>query len=385
METIQAPIEKLTKGPTFHWFAYYDKFQFDPTDRYVLSNEVDFEGRMPEIGDEIRVGVIDRENGNAWKELGTSTAWCWQQGCMLQFLPGSDSKVIWNDRGDGHYISHIMDIHTGEKRTIQHPVYSVSPTGREAVTPDFRRINDTRPGYGYEGFPDPYADVLTPDDSGIWRVSLETGKADLIISVAQMAAIPYPFGDLSGAKHYFNHLLFNTDGSRFEFLHRWIDNEGKFHTRMFTAAPDGSDIRLVTNGAGQAVSHFIWRDPDTLNVWEGGPEHGFVLYPDDNSQQGTRILDARDGHQSHLPGHEDWMVYDAYPDAENKRPLLLLHIPTGRTVEVGRFLSPPEYGGPLRCDLHPRTSRSGTLLTIDSVHEGDGRQIYLLDIREIIG
>ena len=31
-----APVRAITKGPKFHWFGYYDKFQFDPTNRYVL-------------------------------------------------------------------------------------------------------------------------------------------------------------------------------------------------------------------------------------------------------------------------------------------------------------------------------------------------------------
>ena len=30
-----------------HWFGYCDKLEFDPTDRYVLGMEVDFEHRVP--------------------------------------------------------------------------------------------------------------------------------------------------------------------------------------------------------------------------------------------------------------------------------------------------------------------------------------------------
>jgi len=41
------PCRAITKGPKFHWFGYYDKWQFDPTDRYVLGMEVDFEHRSP--------------------------------------------------------------------------------------------------------------------------------------------------------------------------------------------------------------------------------------------------------------------------------------------------------------------------------------------------
>jgi len=64
------PVRAITRGPKFHWFAYYDKLQFDPTSRYVLSNEVDFEHRSPAPGDEIRMGLIDLKDKDRWTELG---------------------------------------------------------------------------------------------------------------------------------------------------------------------------------------------------------------------------------------------------------------------------------------------------------------------------
>ena len=39
------PIRAITKGPHYHWFGYYDKWQFDPTGRYVLGMQVDFQHR----------------------------------------------------------------------------------------------------------------------------------------------------------------------------------------------------------------------------------------------------------------------------------------------------------------------------------------------------
>ena len=47
-------------------------------------------------------------------------------------------------------------------------------------------------------------------------------------------------------------------------------------------------------------------------------------------------------------------------------------------LELGRFHSPPRYAGPVRCDLHPRWSRDGGQVCIDSVHEGS-RQMYVID------
>jgi hypothetical protein len=68
------PVRAITHGPKYHWFGYYDKFQFDPTDRYVLAMEVDFEHRSPRPEDTIKIGMVDLEDGDRWIELGESRA-----------------------------------------------------------------------------------------------------------------------------------------------------------------------------------------------------------------------------------------------------------------------------------------------------------------------
>jgi len=239
-----------------------------------------------------------------------------------------------------------------------------------------------RPGYGYAGLPDRRADQPAPDDSGIWHVDLETGRAELIISLAQIAAIPNTSADAGNAKHYFNHLLFSPDGGRFVFLNRWGPGAGKrWGTRMFTASPDGSDIRLVTDGQGEPVSHFIWRDAKHINVWVAYLS-GFAVFGDDGSGEGQLVLAAQDGHQSYLPGGQ-WMLFDCYPRDEGARRLLLCRLADKQVFEVGRFASPPAYTGPLRCDLHPRFGPDGRKVVVDSAHD-QGRQLYMLDISEVL-
>ena len=49
------PVRTITRGPKFHWFGYYDKFEFDPTNRYVLGMEVDFEHRSPTQKDSLNI------------------------------------------------------------------------------------------------------------------------------------------------------------------------------------------------------------------------------------------------------------------------------------------------------------------------------------------
>ena len=390
------PVRPITRGPKYHWFGYYDKLEFDPTGRYVLGMEVDFQDRSPQPDDVIKIGMVDLEDNDRWIELGETCAWNWQQGCMLQWRPGSSTEIMWNDREGDRFVCHILDVKTRKKKTIPFPIYTVSPDGRTALCPDFRRINDMRPGYGYAGPPDPYKDELAPENTGIYRVDLETGKGKLIISLADMVKISYPGGKVSDKKHYFNHLLFSPDGSRFIFLNRWRISEYRasnpttpFDTRMLTATPDGGDIRVVDDSG--YTSHFIWRDPSHILAWTKLSSHGFkfYLFKDDGSRE-TQVVGkdvmTRNGHCSYLPENE-WILNDIYPDENRLQHIYLYHVATGRKMPIANVYLSPKYkfDSELRVDTHPRFSPDGRFVVIDSPHDGYGRQLYLLDISKIVG
>ena len=387
------PVRQITRGPKFHWFGYYDKFETDPSDRFVLGMEIDFEHSSPRPDDVIRLGMIDLCDQDRWRELGTSSAWCWQQGCMLQWRPGSEKEVIWNDRENGEYVSRLLDVKTGALRTISHPIYALSPDGRYAIAPDFRRLGDTRPGYGYVGIPDPNRDVLAPKDSGIFKIDLNTGKQELLFSVADIVSLPYPHRDISKAKHWFNHLLFNPDGSRFVFLHRWRNPGEKWNmTRMITAAADGSDIRIPADSGW--ISHFIWRDPGHILAYAEatpGGRQGFYVFEDStrkNVEEIARGVVKSDGHCTYTPDKQ-WVLYDTYPDRSMNQHVYMYHVSRKRLVHVGVFAAPRVYWGvppqnEWRCDLHPRFTRDGNKVIIDSPYNGTGRQIHLIDVSAIV-
>jgi hypothetical protein len=226
-----------------------------------------------------------------------------------------------------------------------------------------------RPGYGYPGLPDPNRDVLAPEDSGIFNIDLETGEAKIVVSVADMLKIPMPGVELEKAKSYFNHLLISPDGNRFEFLHRWGFPIWRGATRMLTAAPDGSDIRIV-DPYGK-TSHFIWRDPSHILAWASHPSHGsaFYLYEDQTGGQvdivGKGVMTVN-GHCTYLPGNE-WILNDTYPQGKSREQKpYLYHVKTGKRVWLGYSHLPPEYRGEWSCDTHPRFSPHGRKVVIDS-------------------
>lgn len=132
-ETQLPPVRQIMRGPRHHWFGYYDKLQFSPDNRYVLGMEVPFEHRSPTPDDTIRIGMVDLQDNDRWIELGETRAWNWQQGCMLQWLPGDQPEIIWNDRvrdGAGErFVSHVMGAGTRNKpRTLPHPTTRSVPT-----------------------------------------------------------------------------------------------------------------------------------------------------------------------------------------------------------------------------------------------------------------
>ena len=401
------PVRTITRGPRHHWFGYYDKLQFSPDNRYVLGMEVPFEHRSPTPDDTIRIGMVDLHDNDRWIELGETRAWNWQQGCMLQWLPGDQPEIIWNDRvrdGTGErFVSHVMNVQTHKLRTLPHPIYSVSPDAKAGILPDFRRLNDCRPGYGYCGIPDPNADQDRPREAGLWQMDLQSGDLKLLLPFEQVAAVPYddggtPFAnDPAQSKHWFNHLLYAPDGKRFLFLHRWRTREslsgggaarGGFSTRMFTCNADGSDLYVV-DPLGK-TSHFVWRDPQHIAAWAFHPSHGerFYLFKDrtrEVSVIGPDVMTVN-GHNTYLAIADNrWILNDTYPDKERLQHPYLYEVPTNRKIPLGHFYSPKEYAGEWRCDTHPRSSRDGQLVCIDSPHTGEGRQMHLIDIREIVG
>ncbi|WP_339708616.1 hypothetical protein [uncultured Kriegella sp.] len=389
-------IIKLTSGPKQHWFGYYDKLQVDPTGRYVLVAEVDTIHRSPTENDGLIIGMIDLHDNNKWIPLGESHAWGWQQGCMLQWIPGSKEEILWNDLEDGKFVTRILNVFTKERRTLPKAIYTLSNDGTFALGTEFNRIQKLRPGYGYAGVPDPYEENRHPGEIGLYKIDLKTGHSELLITIDAMAKEEHQGEDLTDYWHWFNHILISPDDQRFTFLHRWRKEKGNgkdkaasgFITRMVTADLDGSN-RYILDPSGY-TSHFIWKNPKEICMWTKpiGKDNGFYTFTDKTNKivpVGEGIMTVN-GHNTYINGtNEEWILNDTYPQgAERLQELYLYHVPTKKKISLGKFHEPLKYKGEVRCDLHPRNSPDGHLVFFDSTHGGDGRQLYMIDVSKII-
>jgi len=381
----------VTCGPNHHFFGYYGICPWDITERYILCMESEFSSRPPTAEDTLTIGFVDTFNNGVFTKAAETRAWNFQQGCFLRWNPSRpDCEIFYNDRRGDRYIAVLLNIFNGQRTEFSRPLYDISADGRRGLSLNFARLNDTRPGYGYAGLEDPFKNDPYPAEDGIYMMELDSPKTTLIVSYAQIAE-QFLSDELKGRKLWFNHLMFNTDASRFVFLARYeapLQPSGaRWLTSMFTANADGSDLYCLSKHCD--VSHFDWYDSNTLLVWTERPNYGKNYYLLTDKTQyyeviGRRIL-TEDGHCSFSPGRK-WVLTDTYPDAQGMRSLILFDFKKEKALEIGRFRDLASVWGDnwqIRCDLHPRWSRTGKSVCFDSAM-ADTRQMYVLDISNII-
>ncbi|CAM4294693.1 TolB family protein [Palleronia rufa] len=381
---------RLTRGGPdgpFHSHSYYDVPVFDATGRRIVAHRMSFAGRQPTPEDTIEIGLIDADRPDSWQPIGESRAWSWQQGPLAQWL-GGGPRVVWNDREGPDFVARIHDTETGETRTLGRTVYGVDPAGTTGFSLDMGRLNAVRPGYGYPGGPDGTALPRYPDDDGVWRVDLETGRARLVLSLRRAARLVRPrLGmrarlrhGLAGYTYWFNHVKVAPDGRRFTVKLRWRKIGGPWNESMgvsLTCGADGDDPRLLAD----ATSHVIWRDPEHLYFWRRGAVEVFRDEAAGGRKVGTIAPDLIDAnvHIRHLDANARHFVLDT-PYRE-EIDLLTLDTRTGTHRRIATFPGHVPRRGPFRCDLHPCPSPDGRRIVVTSLRDG-GRQIYLLEATE---
>jgi hypothetical protein len=228
----------------------------------------------------------------------------------------------------------------------------------------------------YTGIPDPYEGLQSPKQSGIERMDMETGKAELLISLDRMAEIAFPQGYTGESNLYFFREGWNPSGTRFIAFLRNMDSPDR-HVSGWSISADGQEVRYFFDNP----SHHVWQDDSTM--LEG---RYFGLFKDDGSGKMVEKLAEVKANvdPTILPEpYDDWIMGDTYV-LDGVQHLFLFHRPTDLFVPLVRLNATGPSGGIYRVDLHARCSRDGRIVSIDATHEGLGRQMYILDIGHIL-
>jgi hypothetical protein len=364
------------------FFGYYNISPFN-TKGEILFGQIKTNNIRGSLIEKLSIRL---KSGNGIiKEINSSNAWNWQQGCMLQWFGNSDESIIYNDYStkDDLYIAKIQNIVTNEEQVLNKPIYSVAKSGKFALTLNFDRLALMRPDYGYFNRNIDWDDLPSDSEDGIWNLDIEKNNSSLIITLEQLKNF-HPVSTMEGARHKVNHIDISPDGKRFMFLHRWIGPQGRF-MRLFTAnCNNGGDLFHVTGN--EMVSHNCWLGNNGIISFCKLPDgrNRYAHFKDKTGLIGIIGENdfSRDGHPS-VSADGRWMLTDDYPDTSRFSGLYLYDLKNNKRYILGKFFQPLKFKKEKRIDLHPKWSTDGKHISIDSGHNGK-RNMYILNIEKII-
>ena len=366
-----------------YFFGYYDKSPWDATNRYVLCLKANNTWKDVSPKEIAEIILIDTQNNNSVRTIARTHTWNVQMGCMMQWLgPDFSSKIIFNDYRNNKYCSVVIDINSLEERVFDMPIFSVSNDGKTALTLDFSRLYRLRPGYGYYNVEEVTANEKIPDTTCIWKLSLETGEVQSILSYKDL----YNFetrSEMKNAEHKVNHIMISPNGKRFMVLHRWFKGHHKY-TRLVTCNIDGRELYNLSDD--DMVSHCFWKDDNHIIAFENKKLTGVGYYlMKEQSKEYTHLWAGidDDGHPSYSPDGK-LIVFDTYPDRARIASIRVSGTNNSDikyVKTIARVFAPFKYDNDTRCDLHPRWDRLGKKICFDSVFEGK-RGLYVLNIDE---
>ena len=367
-----------------YFFGYYDKSPWDASGRYLICMKTKDTWSEPDPFTRADIMLIDTGNANAIRRIADTLTWNVQQGCMAQWLgPKHNNEIIYNTMRDGNYCSIILNINTLEEKLLPLPVYTVSSDGKYALSLDFSRLHNLRPGYGYAALPETTEGEALPDSPCIWRVNLDTGDVAPILSYTDFVKFqPRPEMLEHDSVHKVNHLMLSPCGNRFMVLYRWFCGQRKY-TRLITCNIDGSDMYLLSDD--DMVSHCYWKNDEEIIAFERKKDGGNGYYlMKDKTQEYRRLWPQlnNDGHPSYCPTDNSLVVFDTYP---NRARVQEVKVARDNDVEgkdvtvIAKVFAPFKYDNDTRCDLHPRWSRDGKKICFDACFEGH-RGLYTVDL-----
>jgi len=410
-KTVICPVVAETPADRAHFFGFHDVTPWNPAGDALVILQTDPGHRDLPAGEVAQVCVW--QPGHAPDPVGVTTAWNYQMGARAQWLP--DSTLVYNVVDNGELSAVRVDPAQGITTPLAFAVGAIDSAGWESVSPHYGRLARHWPAYGVPGTQAPSEDVPVPKDDGLWKLDLETNRVELFLSVAQVAAFE-PRSVPADIPQFLTHPLYSPSGKRIAFLHRFLTADHATYTRLVVVDRDGSNMRVL---AEEKVSHFCFRDDDTILVWarqmagaiaaarrngwlaspllrpalklarklKGGMrqtlirEHYFMIpveNPDARKPVGRDSLPV-DGHPMFRPGDPRWFVTDTYPDETGHQALMLFDLEHSARVDIGSFLSDLSVGdGDIKCDLHPRWNPQGTQISIDTTRAGV-RQCVIVD------
>ncbi len=305
--------------------------------------------------------------------IGKTCSYNWQQGCRAQWL--TDELLIFNDYSENNYNANVYSLSENKiVKTFHHPVQDAYKTDY-FLSVNYSRLAQFNPDYGYRNIKSALCNTAA---DGIWKTDYKTGKTILLHSIQSVTETGHQ-SLFEQCKHIINHVMISPDGSKFMFIHRYYQGHRRYDRLLLS---DFTKLVLLLDE--NIVSHCHWIDNEKfIGYFRYKGEDGFYVYDLSNGNvEPVREMNNIAFGDGHPTCFRNWIAFDTYPDKSRMQHLFLFNFETQQTIPLLEVCHSLKYQEECRCDLHPRFSDNGKLISFDSVYQGHRTQC-MVDISKI--
>ena len=358
------------------FFGYYDIQQLNNNQERALFTKISLNADTRK--DNAELFWSDLINGEE-HYISQTSAWCWQQGSRLRWHPENDAVVLFNDVLENEYITRVWNIETNtEIKKYSRALYDITPDMKYGFSLNYSRLQRLRPGYGYNKLPDETIDVMAPDNDGLFRVNLETNEIELLVSLHDLSEMSPESIDLW---NYINHISVSPSGKRLIFFHIWTPSvTSRWRVALYSINTDGTELKCLEKD--YRASHYCWMNDDQILITAGGfsnKESRYIIY--DILSGKRKLLNGEmfkyDGHPT-VSSDKKTFIIDTYPIGNSRQILYSGSVENGECRPILDLFSNPRMFEEKRCDLHPRVTRDGKYISIDTTYRKGKRSVIIL-------
>lgn len=360
-------LDFISKEKTHVFFGYYDISPFNKkTDEIVYLN-------LQEHSNKVIIVSSNLSNLKNERIIADSSAWSWQQGIRLRWMPDNDREIIFNDFVDDKYIARIINVDNAQERRFDAPLYDVSPDGKYGLSIDFERLESKRAGYGYSCrlYSEENRDLRK---EGIDLLNIENNTLERILTYETIAKA-CGTEEIDYKKAYINHIAFSPSGKKFLFF--WINIDGGKH-RASLVVYDFISRMITPLETEEIVSHYVWENDEKIicTAFNSSSKCSYYTYSvsDGKKEIMNRENLTEDGHPSIY--NECEILTDTYPNLNGYQTLFIAGKNNGKRELLSIYSTclKEDY---LRTDLHPRINKEKSIVCFDANQKGF-RSLYFL-------
>ena len=412
-------VEQITFGSKHHFFGYIGQSKTIPwngSGRYIVAMRNNFHDRLPGAEDAADIILIDTQNNYRVTKIDQSRGWNLQQGTMLYWNPlQPESQFFFNDRDpdSGRVFTVLYDI--AKRERIHEYRYSndsignsgVAPSGTDFLAINYGRLARLRPVTGYAGALDETEGTFAPDNDGIFKIDIKTGKSRLLVSYKEIAKHlrtgsynqlengrwtpvqesevldPDNQPDISKAQLYINHTLWSRNNRKIYFIAR--GREGKHSIWIdapCTINADGTGLALHSTSIG---GHPEWAEGNRIIGLSKGRQAIYDVSKKrilENKHIGDKTSLPKPGGDVSLSPNGKWFVNGYSSDDRKNNTYTILRLSDEAYQRSDSFSRGPYTKGDLRIDPAPRWNRDNNEILVSGWTDGGTRQLFIIKVAQ---